>query len=436
MFCRSLCRGLRSLGLRTLAGAAALLTASTAEAGWSLFDRAPVDSGEPAAVAPQDTWTMRGQSPTVFPQSDFPAAPAFPAQQPAPGPTYSQPYISQQPGPNGLPPGGTFSPSPVAPLMDDPNAVFGPYGFDPATGAGQFNPYAPQFGGTWNPNGPRNEAFGIHGPQPYRFGWREEMNVLINSSGDTSPDIGGFKYNEFNALKEYTNRGPGGWIYTLAPELNYRWIEGPAGPPGLPADVWRLGLGGKLASPIEDGFSIELGFAPKLATDFAGSLDSNAWQWDASAIGYLQARPDLMLVFGVQYWDRVDDLFIPTAGIVYNASDVLEIRATFPKASIDLFLGTPFGAPTWVYLNGEYRVESYQVEITPPFAAGQTIRDNAFQIEDWRLMLGTRWESGWLVSFVEAGIILDREIEFDRRGTGVQDFDVDESFVGRVGFKW
>ena len=320
--------------------------------------------------------------------------------------------------------------------MDDPNAVFGPYGFDPSSGAGTFNPYAPQFGGTWNPNGPRNEAFGIHGPQPYRFGWREEMNVLINSSGDTSPDIGGFKYNEFNALKEYTNRGPGGWIYTLAPELNYRWLEGPEGPPGLPADVWRIGLGGKIASPIEDGFSIELGFAPKVATDFDQSLDSNAWQWDASAVGYLQARPDLMLVFGVQYWDRVDDLFIPTAGIVYNASDVLEIRATFPKASIDLFLGTPFGAPTWVYLNGEYRVESYQVEITPPFAVGQTIRDNAFQIEDWRLMLGTRWESGWLVSFVEAGIILDREIEFDRRGTGVQDFDVDESFVGRVGFKW
>ena len=143
-----------------------------------------------------------------------------------------------------------------------------------------------------------------------------------------------------------------------------------------------------------------------------------------------------MLVLGVQYWDRVTDFWIPTVGVVWSPNPVTEIRATFPKASIDWFLGTPFGAPTWLYVTGEYHVEAYQTAITAPFAVGQTIRSDAFQLEDIRFMLGTRWESGWLTSFVEVGVIADREVRFDRRLNGQRSFDVDESFLGRVGFKW
>lgn len=374
-------------------------------------------------------------------------------------PSYAAPYQpyatpdATLPGATVMPgstlPGSTLPGSnAAAPLMGDPMAIYDPYsnafGATPNTDPyaatpliGGFDPFAPNYGQTRrNPYGPQAEAFGIHGPQPYRFGWREEMNIAINSAGDTSPDIGNFQWNEFNALKGYTGYGPAGWIHTFTPEVNYRWLDGPTGPPGLSADYWRLGLGMSLASPIQDGFSIQFGFAPKLATDFEQNLNTEAWQWDASVVGYLQYRPNLLVVFGVQYWDRVDDFWIPTAGLVWSPSDMVEVRATFPKASIDWFLGTPFGAPTWIYLTGEYHVESYQTAITPPRAVGQTLTHSGLQVEDIRFMLGTRWESGWLTSYVEAGIIADRQIEFARRGVGVADFDVDESFLGRVGFKW
>ena len=322
----------------------------------------------------------------------------------------------------------------------DPGAVYGgpidPLA-DPMMAPGM-TPYMNTPVGALNAYGqPKTEAFGINGPQPYRYGWREKMDLGFNGkAGTDNPDIGGFSIGEFNAIKGWSGLGPRGWTLTVNPELNYRWLEGPSGPPGLPASLWRFGAGLSFATPIDDGFSLEMGITPRIATDFGQSFNSHTWQFDAHATGNIQLRPDLLFVFGFQYCDRVDDIFLPLGGFVWQASDMVEVRATFPRASIDIFLGTPFGAPTWLYFNSEYRVESYSVGLETPFAAGQTVRADSIQIEDWRLVLGTRWESGWLVSFVEGGIILGRDVEFARGGTGVRDFDVDPSFIGRFGFKW
>ena len=322
----------------------------------------------------------------------------------------------------------------------DPGAVYGgpidPLA-DPMMAPGM-TPYMNTPVGALNAYGqPKTEAFGINGPQPYRYGWREKMDLGFNGkAGTDNPDIGGFSIGEFNATKGWTNRGRAGWTYSLTPELNYRWLEGPTGPPGLPASLFRFGSGGTLASPFEDGFSIEFSAGVYLASDFENSLNSHAWQFDAGVVGYLQLRRDLLFAFGFQYWDRVDDVFIPVGGFIWQASDLVEVRATFPRASIDVFIGTPFGAPTWVYLNGEFRVEGYQVGLEQPRVAGAGIGTTGIQILDWRALLGTRWESGWLVSFVEAGVIFGREVEFDSRDGVDRDFDVDASFIGRFGFKW
>ena len=379
--------------------------------------------GAPVEGSVYDGVPMTAQAPTL--QAPTLQAPTLP------GPPAAAPY---DPFSGTVPPATGFDPTGAA-------DGYGVDGYDPMLNgyrADPFNPYVNTPGGGLNAYGvPKTEAFGINGPQPYRYGWREKMDLAINSKVSTDdPDIGGFSISEFNATKGWSGLGPRGWTFTAIPELNYRWLEGPTGPPGLPASLWRFGSEFSFATPIDDGFSIELGITPRIATDFQQSWNSHTWQWDAKAAGYIQLRRDLMLVLGFEYWDRVDDIFIPHAGFIWQASDLVEVRATFPRASIDVFVGTPFGAPTWVYLNGEYRVESYSTEIDPPFLAGQTIRADAVQFSDWRFMLGTRWESGWLVSFIEAGVIVGRDVEFSRRGIGVRDFEVDESFLGRIGFKW
>ena len=138
-----------------------------------------------------------------------------------------------------------------------------------------------------------------------------------------------------------------------------------------------------------------------------------------------------MWVFGVAYWDRVDDIFIPYAGAVWTPSDTFEARLLFPKAKLEWFLGTPYGVPTWAYVTGEYHVESYEVDFESPGPASPS--QAGMQISDWRIMGGARWETGWIETFAEAGVVFAREVEFSAGGP---DFDPDTAFLGRFGVKF
>jgi hypothetical protein len=55
------------------------------------------------------------------------------------------------------------------------------------------------------------------------------------------------------------------------------------------------------------------------------------------------------------------------------------------------------------------------------------------EYSDWRIVGGLKFESGQLISFVEVGGAIDREVDYERVGT---DFDVDSGFFGRLGVQW
>jgi hypothetical protein len=82
---------------------------------------------------------------------------------------------------------------------------------------------------------------------------------------------------------------------------------------------------------------------------------------------------------------------------------------------------------TWIYVGGEYHVEAYEVSMQP--LPGHT----RVQIRDWRAFGGLRFESGKYVAFVEAGGVLGRQVDYDSIGT---DFNIDNGFYSRVGFRW
>ena len=297
--------------------------------------------------------------------------------------------------------------------------------FPPATG----NPFAPGgFGG--QQIGP---AYGINGPQPYRYGWKEMIDFVYTTPSSTSPDIGDFAWNEANFEKQWVQRTYNGGVFTFAPQYNARWIEGPDGPPGLPGSMHRIGVGLKLGTPVSaSGWALEAGFNPAIATDFNDNLTSEAWQFDGHVAAFYRARPTWMWVLGVAYWDRVDDIFLPYAGAVWTPNDYFEARLLFPKARLEWFLGTPYGVPTWLYTTAEYHVESFEISLESPSPA--TPSQTAMQIEDYRVMGGVRWETGWLETFLEAGVVFERDVEF--ADAAVPDFEVDTAFMGRVGVKF
>lgn len=138
-----------------------------------------------------------------------------------------------------------------------------------------------------------------------------------------------------------------------------------------------------------------------------------------------------MWALGAAYWDRVDGMVIPYAGVVYTPNQYWEFRLLFPKPRVSVFLGAPWGMPTWAYVSGEYHVEAYEVVVRPPGGGGS--QQTRVEFEDWRVLGGLRWEAGWLTTFVEAGWVFGREVDYERVG---QDFDVDTGFIARMGFRY
>ncbi len=305
-----------------------------------------------------------------------------------------------------------------------------PYGGgtgDPWIGGGQVGPYANPYGAV----DPSQLTFGLNGPQPYRFGFNTRHDLTyLPSQGTSSPDVGSLGVFAYDLEKAWVTPVAGNYVFTIAPQFNYRSWDGPRGTPGnagLPPNAYRFGLGLKLATPQYGGWSAEFGITPAIATDFGSSLSSDGVMLDAMAVMYWRTSQQWMWVLGVAYLDRVDDLWIPLAGAVWNPNDIWEFRLLVPEARATAFLGTPFGIPTWAYATAGYRVESYQVDVQP---SDTTTR---VQMQDLRVLGGLRWQSSIVTTFAEAGWVFDRGVEFASAGT---DFDVSSGFIGRVGFRY
>lgn len=303
----------------------------------------------------------------------------------------------------------------------------------PAQHASQWNPMAPVWPGTplVEPGGvgaPFASVPGINGSRPFQFGWCRKVDVAFLPKEETSSVGGGaagdFSVFEVNTEFRYTAPLPTQWIMSVAPQFNLRNWDGPAAP-DLPGDVYRFGLDLQLTTPTIGPVTGELSFNPSLNTDFDMNPGSDAYNWDGHGAFFIRASPRTLAVLGALFWDRVDDRVLPYAGLVFTPNDYLEIRALFPQSEVSLFLGTPWGIPQWLYVNGEYHVEAYEI--------GGVAGGRQIQLEDWRVMLGVRSDTGGVQSFLEGGWVFDREVEFS---TGGGNFEVSSGFIARFGLKF
>ena len=63
----------------------------------------------------------------------------------------------------------------------------------------------------------------------------------------------------------------------------------------------------------------------------------------------------------------------------------------------------------WLYVSGEYHVEAYEIEVERRPAA---IAQDKIELEDWRVVLGLRSSCGRYTSFLEAGWIFGRKVDY------------------------
>lgn len=281
------------------------------------------------------------------------------------------------------------------------------------------------------PGGPAPNAsvVGVNGPQPFRFGWQSRLDIGYMPSESVSRNgaRGSLGVFETNLEMRYTAPVTGQWIFSVAPQFNLRNWDGP-GRPQLHGDVYRFGSDFRLTSPTVGPTTVELGFTPALSSDFDRSPGSEAWSFDGYGALQIRTSPRWLVVIGALFWDRVNDNVLPYGGLVYTPNNVFEARLLFPRADVSMFLGAPWGVPQWLYVAGEYHIEAWQV--SSPVPGG--VQDR-MEIEDWRILLGVRSESGGISSFLEAGWVLGRHADFQNTA---RDFDISSGFITRFGVRW
>jgi hypothetical protein len=319
-----------------------------------------------------------------------------------------------------------------APAGGDPYSSFG---VDPYSNFGvppMSDPYSmggdPAISGFGAPTGPL--FTGVNGPQPFRFGYipKLEMGYIPETDIDQFPaDIEMF---ELDA--ELRNNRPfaTGWVLSTAPQFDYRaWnFSGDLGST-YRTNVYRFGYDVNILKIKSSGWTWDFDFNPSINTDTESNLTSDAWNFDARIAATYQIDPRWLLVLGVQYWDRVDDVIIPHAGVVFTPNDVWEFRLTFPKARISRFVGYFWGGHHWLYASHEYNVEAYQVDVT---SLGSS-PSNQLQYEDFRLALGLRSDHINFEKFIEVAYVYDRNFEFLN---DIPKFDAGDQVLVRGGIRF
>ena len=206
-------------------------------------------------------------------------------------------------------------------------------------------------------------------------------------------------------------------------QFNYRSWSGP-GSPGLPSNAFRIAFDFPLV--IADKF--EFGFTPAIVSDFDGHLNSDGYNWDFRAIGFTRKSPDLLLVWGMEFWNRVHNTVVPHVGIVWSPDERVILQLMAPKSRISYRLGTCGETAMWAYGSIEYDVEAYQISLTSPSG-----RDEKIQLDDYRAVFGIRSERTCFTGFVEAGWVFNRHVKFLH---GTPGFNIDPGFVGSIGLRF
>lgn len=315
--------------------------------------------------------------------------------------------------------GGVYETPPMtAPMGASPYPVYQPS-----------NPFATPSDPVLPYLGDQNQTIlsGINGPQPHRLGFTPLFDATyIVPSSAKSPGNGRMSVQEYDAALRHTSLIGGDWAFTNTLQGGVRLWDGPQAS-NLPGSVFRLGWDFLLNTPNYGPWSMQFDFNPSINTDLHASLYRQAFNFDGNITAFYQMSPQLLLVLGVQYWDRVDKLVLPSAGVVWNPNDRLEMRILFPKSRISYFLGTLGDGAHWLYGTAEYHVESYQID-SPGVSDHEQV-----QLSDWRFGIGLRSDHTWYDKYVEVGYVLGRQVDYLR---STPDFNLNDGFMVRAGVRF
>jgi hypothetical protein len=379
-----------------------------------------------AQTAPPPTFaTPAGPAPAIAPPT-YPTTPA-----PSPFPTTPLPGTPYSPSAVGPPPlfdpyaGGTTAGPP-------PPAV--PYNYTPPPPASAF----PQQPGSVFPEGlpfqwqpaPYTTSGETYWQKTQRF-LQElsfEYTYLYGEGGDPNDlEINRAELASTFAIPlTYNIETP----LLVTPGFATNWLEGPAtgvppmpGEPDLPSRLYDAYLDFAWYPRVSEFLGGELGVRTGVWSDFE-DVNSDSLRFLGRGLASVALTPQLDVLFGVMYLDRVDVKLLPAGGFYYRPTPEWDLYIVFPNPKVRKFL-TAIGNSKWYwYAAGEYGGGSWSIE-------RQGFSDQV-DINDIRVSGGFEWETQTFIrGHVEIGYVFDRELVF--RSGDPATFSLDDTFMVRGG---
>jgi hypothetical protein len=214
----------------------------------------------------------------------------------------------------------------------------------------------------------------------------------------------------------------------VTPGFAFNFLEGPVsgmGGPDLPGQLYDAYLDFAWYPRWNEWLGAELGLRPGVWSDF-DNVNSDSFRLLGRALASVSTAPNLDILFGVVYLDRVDVKLLPAGGVYYRPTPEWDLYIVFPNPKIRRLLTAVGNTKLYAYAAGEYGGGSWTVERDPP------VGNDRIDYNDIRLIGGLEWETQtFLRGHLEIGYVWDREILFV---SGMPDnFRPDDTFMIRAG---
>lgn len=360
----------------------------------------------------------------------------------APGATYSAPATTSSPftstpgsyGAMGPPP--TFDPYASGEIGAPSTAV--PYGFAPQQIVPQqTSPIYPN--GVSTPFDWQQGSYGFQGNEGFTIQAQrlfQELGVehtwIAGDQGDPSDlDISRSEiYTTMAFPFPYFTQAP----LLVTPGFAANFLGGPVGDPAPPMMMPR---GPDLPPRFYDAY-LDLAWFPQFTQQIGAELGVRTGVWTdfdhlnddsvrllGRGLMKVSITPQLDILFGVVYLDRVEVKLLPAGGVYWRPTPEWDLYVVFPNPKIRKRFTTVGNSDWYYYFAGEYGGGSWTVD-----RVGTADR---IDINDLRASFGLEWETQTQIrGHIEAGYVFDREVIFADTGMPAR-FEPDDTFMVRGG---